>query len=88
MDDDLEFDPDIEDFEIVTEYLGPYYSVEEALRGIETHVSTSLRIEATSFRRSPSALSHDITYAADGYYATVVEVTQGGLVGRCRRCVK
>lgn len=30
MDDDLEFDPDIEDFEIVTEYLGPYYSVEEA----------------------------------------------------------
>jgi len=76
-----EFDPRIEDFELSTEFLGPYLSAEEALQGVASHVSTSLRIEAQSFGRSPSAFSHDIIKLEDGYYATVVEITQPGLIG-------
>lgn len=85
---EMESERDIEDFEIATEFLGPYPSVEEALQGVAIHVSASLRIEAISYHRSPSILSHDIILQDDGYYAPVVEVTQHGLVGRCRRCAE
>ena len=81
-----DFDPDLENFELGTELLGPYPSLEEALRTVSVHVSTSLMIQALSYGRSPSALSHDIILQDDGYYATVVEITQSGLVGRCRHC--
>lgn len=71
----------IEDMEVLVEYLGPFLSVTEALDGVATHVRTTLFIQANGYNRSPAALSHDIIHLDDGYYATVVEVVQNGLIG-------
>ena len=70
----------IDDFQILTEFLGPFDDIESALDSLSNHVSTALLIEAQQFGRSPLSVSHDLIKLEDGYYVSVVEVTQAGLL--------